>query len=137
MLPLAMSVGAAGLMAPPLDARQHEEFFLTATQSLLGIALLVRLWFSVWSAISLAGLFLVQLLLAFVYRNDAVRVSASLTAIGWVYLALAVLVFLTGLPALLRMLCGAFSLSVKRNCRRRCKSALNFYEKSFRFQRAG
>lgn len=34
MLPLAMSLGAGGLTALPLDARQHEEFLLTAAQSL-------------------------------------------------------------------------------------------------------
>ena len=35
MLPLAMSFGASSIMALPLDARQHEEFFLTAALSLL------------------------------------------------------------------------------------------------------
>ncbi|MBD8906519.1 sodium:proton exchanger, partial [Methylorubrum zatmanii] len=40
MLPLAMSVGAGSLTALPLDARQAEEFFLTAAQSLFALALL-------------------------------------------------------------------------------------------------
>lgn len=33
MLPIAMSIGAGRVMSLPLDARQHEEFFLTAAQS--------------------------------------------------------------------------------------------------------
>ncbi|MGC5340861.1 hypothetical protein ACPXBC_30290, partial [Escherichia coli] len=51
MLPLAMSVGAGVASALPLDARQSEEFFLTAAQSLFGLALLLRLRLSVTSAL--------------------------------------------------------------------------------------
>ena len=53
MLPLAMSVGAGVASALPLDARQSEEFFLTAAQSLFGLALLLRLRLSVTSALAL------------------------------------------------------------------------------------
>ena len=38
MLPLAMSVGAGGLSALPLVARQSEKFLLTVAQSLFGLA---------------------------------------------------------------------------------------------------
>ena len=41
MLPIAMSLGAGELTSLPLDARQHEEFFLTASQSLFALALLL------------------------------------------------------------------------------------------------
>lgn len=98
MLPLAMSVGASRLMSLPLDARQHEEFFLTAAQSLFGIALLLRLRISLWSALALAALFSVQVVLAFNFRNEPARVVSSLTALGWIYLALAAVVFAWNLP---------------------------------------
>lgn len=99
MLPLAMSVGAGALTSLPLDARQHEEFFLTAAQSLFGVALLLRLRFSLLSAVVLAGLFSVQIVIAFVYRNDAARAIESLTILGWIYLVLAAVVFILGAPS--------------------------------------
>lgn len=99
MLPLAMSVGAGGLTALPLDARQHEEFFLTAAQSMFGVALLLRLRFSLLSAIVLAALFSVQLAIAFAYRDDAARAIESLTLLGWLYLGLAAITFALGAPS--------------------------------------
>lgn len=90
MLPLAMSVGAGAMTFLPLDARQHEEFFLTAAQSLFGVALLAHLRFSLAAAASLAGLFSVQLVIAFVFRDDPARAITSLTWLGWLYIALAV-----------------------------------------------
>lgn len=89
MVPLAMSVGAGGLTALPLDARQHEEFCLTAAQSRFGIALLLRLRLGVASALALAGLFMVQIALAFAFRRDEVRTITMLTWLGWGYIALA------------------------------------------------
>ncbi len=99
MLPIAMSVGAGALTALPLDARQHEEFFLTAAQSLFGVALLLRLRFSLVSALVLAALFSVQLAVAFIYRDDAARAIDSLTMLGWAYLVLAGIIFATGVPS--------------------------------------
>lgn len=92
MLPLAMSVGAGALTALPLDVRQHEEFFLTAAQSLFGIALLLRLRLRIGSALALAGLFFVQVTLAFTYREDEARTIATLTWLGWGYIALAAII---------------------------------------------
>lgn len=106
MLPLAMSVGAGGLTSLPLDARQHEEFFLTATQSLFGIALLLRLRLSLVSALALAGLFAVQVGLAFHFRENEASTIRTLTWLGWLYLGLAAIVFLANyqrLGALIRM----------------------------------
>lgn len=92
MLPLAMSLGAGALTALPLDARQHEEFFLTAAQSLLGIALLLRLRLTVFGAAVLAVLFAAQVALAVYFLGDQTRTVASLTALAWAYLGLAALI---------------------------------------------
>ena len=88
MLPLAMSVGAGGLTALPLDARQHEEFFLTAAQSLFGLALLLRLRLGLGAAAALALLFSVQVGLAFTFRDDEAMTIRALTWLGWAYLVL-------------------------------------------------
>jgi cation:H+ antiporter len=93
MLPLAMSVGAGVASALPLDARQSEEFFLTAAQSLFGLALLLRLRLSITSALALVGLFSVQVYLAFHYRNDEARTIATLTWLAWAYLVLSAILF--------------------------------------------
>jgi cation:H+ antiporter len=58
-LPLAYLVGGGGT-ALPLDPRQIEEFLLTATQALLGVAALLTLRFPRWLAITLLGLFAAQ-----------------------------------------------------------------------------
>lgn len=100
MLPLAMSAGAQQVMALPLNARQHEEFFLTAAQSLFGISLLIGLRFSLWRGLILAALFMAQVLIAFADRNDAVRTISALTALGWIYLGLAGALFSYHLPSL-------------------------------------
>ena len=89
MLPLAMSVGAGTLTSLPLDARQHEEFFLTAAQSLFGIALLLRLRLGVAGAGALAVFFVGQVTVAFILRDDEARTIATLTWLGWGYIALA------------------------------------------------
>lgn len=58
-LPVAHFAGG-GELALALDARQVEEFVLTATQTLLGVAIILALRFHLWSAVSLATLFAVQ-----------------------------------------------------------------------------
>lgn len=93
MLPLAMSIGAGATTALPLDARQTEEFFLTAAQSLLGVALLLRLRLGIVSALVLAVLFVAQVGLAYHFRDDEARTIASLTILAWVYLGLACILF--------------------------------------------
>jgi cation:H+ antiporter len=58
-LPLAyLAGGGAGALA--LDGRQVEEFLLTATQTLLGVAALLALRFPRWLALTLLGLFALQ-----------------------------------------------------------------------------
>ncbi len=60
-LPVAHFLGG-GPASLALDARQVEEFTLTATQTLLGVAIILALRFHWWSAIGLAALFGVQFL---------------------------------------------------------------------------
>ena len=108
MLPLAMSFGAGALQALPLDARQGEEFFLTAAQSLFGIALLLRLRLGVAGALALLGLFAVQVGVAFIYRNDEAQTIASLTMLGWIYLGLTAVLALLSWRQLLSIVRVAF-----------------------------
>ena len=89
MIPLVYAFGAGHLTSFALDARQHEEFFLTAAQSLFAVALLLRLRLSLVSAGALLGLFVVQFARAFVYQHDEFRTIQVLTSMGWLYLALA------------------------------------------------
>lgn len=108
MLPLAMSVGAGSLANLPLDARQAEEFFLTAAQSLFALGLLLRLRLGLVSAFALASLFGLQVGLAFAYRDDAARTVATLSALAWVYLGLAAILFLVNRRHLVDLLRVAF-----------------------------
>lgn len=90
-LPLVYSLGAGTLSALLLDARQDEEFFLTAAQSLFAVALLLKLRFSLPSALILLGLFLAQLGIGFYFQHDEVRTVQFLTGFAWLYLTLAVI----------------------------------------------
>lgn len=114
MLPLAMSVGAGAMTSMPLDARQHEEFFLTAAQSLFGVALLLRLRFSLVSAIALAALFSVQLVVAFIFRDRVARAIDALTTLAWVYLALATVIFVTGAPSAWRVVSALHTAATRQ-----------------------
>lgn len=59
-LPVAHVLGGGTSGGLPLDARQVEEFTLTATQTVLGVAIIIGLRFHRWSAIALAALFAAQ-----------------------------------------------------------------------------
>ena len=89
MIPVVYAVGAGHLTGFPLDARQHEEFFLTAAQSLFAVALLLRLRLSLASAGTLLALFVGQFALAFVFQHDEARTIQVLTGMAWLYLVLA------------------------------------------------
>jgi cation:H+ antiporter len=97
-----MSSGVQNYTSP--DTRQAEEFFLTAAQSLFALALLLRLRLGLGSALALAGLFSVQVGLAFAYRNDEVRMITTLTMLAWIYLGLAAILFLVNGRRLLGLL---------------------------------
>lgn len=59
-LPIAHVLGGGTTGGLPLDARQVEEFMLTASQTVLGVAIIIALRFHRWSAIALLALFAVQ-----------------------------------------------------------------------------
>ncbi len=80
MLPAAYSLSAGHLGAMHLDARQAEEIFLTAAQSLFAIAVLANLSFSLAEAGIVFALFATQLF----FTDPVVRY-----AYGIVYIALA------------------------------------------------
>jgi len=67
-LPIAYLLGG-GPTALVLDSRQIEEFLLTATQTLLGVAALLALRFPRWLAVTLLGLFALQ----FVFPGQQAR----------------------------------------------------------------
>lgn len=81
----AFSSGALSIHGLPLDARQDEELFLTAAQSLFAVAVLVSLSLSAKEAIALAALFAVQ----FVFPSQEIRL---VLAVIYVVLALIILV---------------------------------------------
>ncbi len=80
MLPLVYSISGSHIQAMPLDARQVEELFLTAAQSLLALVILANLSFGLWEALLLFGLFVLQ----FVFPTPEVRMW-----LGYGYLAIA------------------------------------------------
>lgn len=80
-LPIAYLIGG-GDTALPLDARQVEEFWLTATQTLMGIGILLALRFPRWGAVSLLGLFLIQF--AFTSTTSRLLISVLYAAIALV-----------------------------------------------------
>lgn len=71
-LPVAYFLGGGGA-ALPLDARQTEEFLLTAAQAAIGVGVLLRLEFGKWEAAGLFGLFALQ----FPFPSTAVRIGFS------------------------------------------------------------
>ncbi len=81
-LPLAYNLSAGHLGAMHLDARQTEEIFLTAAQSLFAIAVLANLSFSLAEAGLIFVLFATQL-----FFTDPI--SRHLYAIGYIVLAAA------------------------------------------------
>ncbi len=95
-LPLAFSISGGTFSPLDFNARQSEEVFLTAGQSLFAVAILVSLSMSRWEAALLAALFGTQ----FFFTQGPIRVSY-----GAAYTALAVLTILrgaSGLPGFFR-----------------------------------
>lgn len=72
-LPLAYLIGGGGhsLM---LDVRQHEEFLLTAAQTILGFAIIINLRFHIRDAIILFSLFFIQ----FFFTGTQARIIISI-----------------------------------------------------------
>ncbi len=97
-LPLAYSISGGTLDPLDFDARQSEEVFLTAGQSLFAVAILISLSMNRWEAGILAGLFLTQ----FFFTDPSIRIGY-----GAFYTALAVLVLLRDVPGVPRFLRAA------------------------------
>ncbi len=90
-LPLAFAISDGSLQPLNFDARQAEEVFLTAAQSLFAVAILVNLRLSHREAILLAALFITQLF----FFDTTVRLM-----FGMLYLLLALFMFVRGIPAM-------------------------------------
>lgn len=91
MLPLVYSIGARRPGALPLDARQGEEFFLTAAQSLFALALLLRGRLGRLGALALLALFVTQISITFALSGNEALDIRVLTYVAWLYLVLAVI----------------------------------------------
>lgn len=99
MLPLVYSLSSGQLKPMALDARQAEEIFLTAAQSLFALVVIANLRFSIWEACTLFILFASQLL----FTTTEAR---TLYAFGYLGLSVLWLVLFkdtrTGIKALFR-----------------------------------
>lgn len=96
-IPIAHYLGGGGF-ALDLDARQTEEFILTASQTILGFAVIANLRFSLREALLLLGLFALQ----FPFPQTSVRIGFSA-----VYLVVAGVLLVRkrqDLPGILRQL---------------------------------
>lgn len=92
---MVSSQGFAGMM--PLDARQEEELFLTAAQSLFAVALLASLRINIYGALALAILFTTQLGIQIVTGGS----QAAGMIFGVIYTVLAVLILIRSRRTLL------------------------------------
>jgi cation:H+ antiporter len=90
-LPLAFAISGGSLEPLNFDARQAEEVYLTAAQSLFAVAIFVNLRLSRREAMLLAALFITQLF----FFDTTIRL-----AYGSLYLLLALLMFLRDIPAM-------------------------------------
>jgi cation:H+ antiporter len=70
-LPIAYAIGGGGSAGLSLDARQTEEFVLTAAQTVLGFAVLADLRLQLWESLALLLLFLLQ----FPFPQTEVRIA--------------------------------------------------------------
>lgn len=83
MLPLAYAVSGGHLVPMPLDARQAEEIFLTAAQSLLAVVILANWSFGLGESLLLAGLFIAQLAIPVTWVRMCFAVLYVLIALSY------------------------------------------------------
>jgi cation:H+ antiporter len=101
-LPVAFVAGGGSAAGIALDARQTEEFILTAAQTVLGFAVLLDLRLAIWESLALLVLFAAQ----FPFPQTGVRLAFSAAYAG---IALFVIVRRRGhLPALARETLAGF-----------------------------
>jgi cation:H+ antiporter len=77
-LPLAFLAGGGSAKGIALDARQTEEFILTAAQTVLGFAVLLDMRLAIWESLALLVLFAVQ----FPFPQPGVRLLISAAYAG-------------------------------------------------------
>ena len=83
MLPLVYAVSGGHLGAMPLDGRQAEEIFLTASQSLLAVVILANWSFGVWEGVLLLGLFATQLCITVTWVRAVYAGGYLLISLGY------------------------------------------------------
>jgi cation:H+ antiporter len=99
-LPIAYAIGGGGSSGIVLDARQTEEFILTAAQTVLGFAVLSDLRLQLWESLALLLLFLLQ----FPFPQPEIRIGFAIA-----YFALAAILLVLRrreLPAIARAALG-------------------------------
>ncbi len=101
-LPIAYWVGGGGAAGLPLDDRQVEEMLFTATQTLMGVAILLALRFPRWGAWSLLSIFVVQ----FAFTSTSGRLVLS-----GIYALIAVVALVIHRRAILPTISAPFRLS--------------------------
>jgi cation:H+ antiporter len=102
-LPIVFALASGSVHGLPIVARQREELFLTAAQSVFAVAILANLSISVKEAATLFALFWAQFVIGAVVPTS--WHGAELVVVGAVYLVLAAGYFLRhrqAMPALLR-----------------------------------
>ena len=83
MLPLAYALSGGHVSPMPLDARQVEEIFLTASQSLLAVVILANWSFGFWEGVLLATLFSAQLVIPIPLVRVGFSIAYLLIALGY------------------------------------------------------
>ncbi len=98
MLPLVYAISGAHVQPMMLDARQAEEMFLTAAQSVLGLVVLANMSFGLGEAVMLFALFILQ----FVFPSPVIRTLLAFGYLGVALLYLTRRAFRTSLGELFR-----------------------------------
>ena len=86
MLPLVYSLSAGHLGPMVMDARQSEEIFLTAAQSLFALVIIANLRFSITEALMLFVLFATQLFFTSTEARNIYAFVYIAMAIGWFFI---------------------------------------------------
>ena len=83
MLPLVYNLSAGHMLPMVMDARQSEEIFLTAAQSLFAIVVIANLKFSITEALLLFVLFATQLFFTSTEARNIYAFMYLALAVGW------------------------------------------------------
>ncbi|HBF13429.1 MAG TPA: hypothetical protein DDW49_08625 [Deltaproteobacteria bacterium] len=85
MLPLVYNLSAGHIGPMVMDARQSEEIFLTAAQSLFAIVIIANLRFSITEALLLFVLFMTQIFFTSTEARTIYAFVYIALAIGWFF----------------------------------------------------